>query len=119
MSKKNHKEMFDELMKRLSEHTRELIKEIDEDEEVQKKISSFKKDYFDMMKWAFGFDEDSVGTKKDKIIAEWAKNHAELPELFLPECLGNDSSNMLVLMQIIPYWNEYKKTRPCDCGCCS
>ena len=122
MKKKEYIEILKDIENLIREYRCEVQNSDEEDAEEDdqeeiKKIKHFHNDYDSMMEWAFGFKDKDI-VRKDEMIRKWTKYHAELPELFLPENITNDTANLLVLMQIIPHWNENKKNRPCDCGCC-
>jgi hypothetical protein len=79
-----------------------------EEDSEEKRVEEFDKEYKDMFRWALGIKP--VGKSKKSSLAEsWRRLHPEMPALFVPINVSNETAHSIILMQIIPHWILFKK----------
>lgn len=87
--------------------------EDDDDEDLEEikieheRVKKIHDEYEEMFKWAFGQVAESM--TKEKMCKRWARLHPDLPAMFMPYKVNNDVANLILLMQLIPHWHEFKK----------
>jgi hypothetical protein len=76
----------------------------------KKLAEKFNNEFKDMLKWAFGANVlDKNFIDKQESVNKWKELHPSLPPISLPKYVSNEISNLILVMQISPYWHEHKK----------
>ena len=107
-----------EVLKKQSEACEECEEEDDEDEDLEEMrqeeelVQKYCDEYESMFMWAFG--KAGLSMEKEKVSKRWAVRHPDLPALFMPVKVSNDVSNMILMMQVLPHWNDFQRQNKKD-----
>jgi len=88
----------------------EYAKNLLEIQDKKNSISLFEK-FLAMNFWAFGTPQFNQEIDKKIIINLWSKLHPDLPIIKIPEYLSAFQTNIVIVMQISPHYENYLKQK--------